>query len=536
MKPPWPMRLATCIRHAVWVVSFAVAYRPMEIVLSVSGELAELDLSLSFEHARSVSLALSFSGVPLRAHSLSLPASPPPSFLFLVNYEVNEIRLMCQDIRVITEENAQIPSPHTRINTLIIRVNRSSVSTSGLSQDQLAALFEQQQNGGGFNFPAGMQPSSEHNFPQATSLYGSQRTGAMPYGNNDMMQMQGMQSSMVPVRRLADRIGGKATASAANYSSMQLSMPQVPTQVMPQMPNRSWPEMPQMPSAGPQYLPMRTPEMPYYAQQISELPVAMPTDYAPVMVENRPAEMMLGGGYVPCDVLPRKAATIHDIWSGSNFCEEVAEMLQATGSGNYFSQGVGEPKMHPMNRGGLRERDMANKAGIGIALQRDDYSGIIHVKRIAPGGSAAVDGRLRVSDVILAVDGISTASIGQELTSLIIGPEGTFVELIVEHSSGQEETIRIRRGAPQQLDDALNLPYHYYKTDDELPYYLSAMDKKVAKSEVSSRIAEMRKRILFRPDVPSSNILSLSLMDHGAMGGASNYGVYKFRYIYHTCM
>mmetsp|Transcript_64679 Transcript_64679/g.104653 ORF Transcript_64679/g.104653 Transcript_64679/m.104653 type:complete len:510 (-) Transcript_64679:252-1781(-) len=403
--------------------------------------------------------------------------------------------------------------------------NGSSVSSSGLSQDQLAALFEQQQNGGGFNFPAGMQPSNEHNFPQATSLYGSQRTGAMPYGNNDMMQMQGMQSSMVPVRRLADRIGGEATASAANYSSMQLSMPQVPTQVMPQTPNRSWPEMPQMPSAGPQYLPMRTPEMPYYAQQISEVPVAMPADYAPVMVENRPAEMMLGGGYVPCDVLPRKAATIHDIWSGSNFCEEVAEMLQATGNGNYFSLGVGEPKMHPMNRGGLRERDMANKAGIGIALQRDDYSGIIHVKRIAPEGSAAADGRLRVSDVILAVDGISTASIGQELTSLIIGPEGTFVELIVEHSSGQEETIRIRRGAPQQLDDALNLPYHYYKTDDELPYYLSATDKEVAKSEVSSRIAEMRKRILSRPDVPSSSILSLDLMDHGAMGSASNYGV-----------
>jgi len=35
---------------------------------------------------------------PSRAHSLSLPASPPPSFLFLVNYEVNEMRLLCQDI------------------------------------------------------------------------------------------------------------------------------------------------------------------------------------------------------------------------------------------------------------------------------------------------------------------------------------------------------------------------------------------------------------------------------------------------------
>jgi len=47
----------------------------------VSGEMAELDLSLSFEHARSVSLALSFSGVRPRVRTLS-PFLPPRLPLF----------------------------------------------------------------------------------------------------------------------------------------------------------------------------------------------------------------------------------------------------------------------------------------------------------------------------------------------------------------------------------------------------------------------------------------------------------------------
>jgi len=334
----------------------------------------------------------------------------------------------------------------------------------------------------------------------------------------------------MPVRRLADRIGGEATSSSqtqgANYSNphsihVMPQMPSQPMQTMTQMP------MQQMPI---QYLPVHTADMQYYAHQVGG-PMSIPTESVPGYVaghaslgaEYMPAEMMMGGGYVPCDVLPRKAATIHDIWSGSNFCEEVAEMLQAHGNSKYFSQGVGEPTMHQINRGGLRERDMA-KAGVGIALQRDDHSGIINVKRIALDGSAAADGRLCVMDIILAVDGIATASIGQEVTSLIIGPEGTFVELVVEHVNGQQETIRIRRGAPQPQDDAPNLPYQSYKTYDELPYYLSANDKEAARSEVSSRISEMRKRILSKPDVPCSTILAMDLVDHGASAGA-NYGV-----------
>ena len=50
----------------------------------------------------------------------------------------------------------------------------------------------------------------------------------------------------------------------------------------------------------------------------------------------------------------------------------------------------------------------------------------------------------------------------------------------------------------------------------EVPYYLSATDRENATIEVSGRIAEMRRRILEKPDTPSSSILSMELLDHTA--------------------
>jgi C-terminal processing protease CtpA/Prc len=52
-------------------------------------------------------------------------------------------------------------------------------------------------------------------------------------------------------------------------------------------------------------------------------------------------------------------------------------------------------------------------AGIGIALERSELSGVVSVKRISAEGSAAADGRLRPGDVILSVDGVQIAGIGQ---------------------------------------------------------------------------------------------------------------------------
>jgi C-terminal processing protease CtpA/Prc len=108
------------------------------------------------------------------------------------------------------------------------------------------------------------------------------------------------------------------------------------------------------------------------------------------------------------------------------FRSQVAEMLQAHGCTKYFTKGVKPPKMHQFNRRGQPERDMDKMAGVGIALERSEANGAVHVKRIAAEGSAAADGRLRIADAILAVDGIPTTGIGQELTNLIIGPEGTY--------------------------------------------------------------------------------------------------------------
>ena len=76
-----------------------------------------------------------------------------------------------------------------------------------------------------------------------------------------------------------------------------------------------------------------------------------PMQYA----EYPPQQHVMTTGWVPCDVLPNKMSTVHDVWSGANFCEEVAEMLRAHAASKYFSQGVTEPKPHMMG-GKLRVR------------------------------------------------------------------------------------------------------------------------------------------------------------------------------------
>ena len=107
----------------------------------------------------------------------------------------------------------------------------------------------------------------------------------------------------VPVRRLVDRVGGEAVlygSARGGYSSVQQS-----------------------------HMPIRTPDIQYYAQPMHAAPPYV-VETAPMMVmrapqpvfEHRPSLSALG--YVPCDVLPEKAATVHDVWSGANFCEEVS--------------------------------------------------------------------------------------------------------------------------------------------------------------------------------------------------------------------
>ena len=66
-------------------------------------------------------------------------------------------------------------------------------------------------------------------------------------------------------------------------------------------------------------------------------------------------------------------------------------------------------------------------AGIGIALEQSALNGNALVKRLIPDGNAAVGGRLRAGDEILAIDGFSVIGTGHEAAGLIVGPEGTCV-------------------------------------------------------------------------------------------------------------
>lgn len=314
----------------------------------------------------------------------------------------------------------------------------------GLSQEQLARIWEEQNAGrtlGGrtasYSAP-GLYDAVRHD---PTSYVPTSEVGRFSYGG----ALEA--ASMVPMRRLVDRVGGEATlygSARGGYSSVQ---PQINAVQVPQYPEY--------------YAQEYYAQQQFYAQPVHAAPSYVETapttvTRAPV-VDYRPSLSTLC--YVPCDVMPGKAATVHDVWSGANFCEEVssghcyvflcsfcyhstcvfecymcdellpcfqvAEILQTSGNRKYFSEGVKEPKMHQVTLQGQRERDMTDKAGIGIALERSEATGLVTVKRLAMDGSAAADGRLRQGDLILAVDGFQTSVIGSELTSLIIGPEGT---------------------------------------------------------------------------------------------------------------
>ena len=53
----------------------------------------------------------------------------------------------------------------------------------------------------------------------------------------------------------------------------------------------------------------------------------------------------------------------------------------------------------------------------------------------------------RSHKTVLAVKCALKICMAQEVASLIIGPEGTYVELSVEHSTGERDMIRIKRGS-----------------------------------------------------------------------------------------
>jgi len=210
---------------------------------------------------------------------------------------------------------------------------------------------------------------------------------------------------------------------------------------------------------------------------------------APV-VQNATITSYEATGYVQCDVFPNKAAVVYDNWSQCNFCQDVADLLKKEGSKKYFSKGTAAPKV----RSAVGQPGFSEGVGIGIVLERRDADNI-YVKRIAPDGAAAQDGRLQIGDMLRFVDGVPTAGLSHEqLTSVIVGPEGTTVELVVERN-GQQEGLRIKRGGNASSAARPYVEPVKLKTYQELPFYLSEQDKKAAASEVAARIAQMRKNV-----------------------------------------
>ena len=138
-------------------------------------------------------------------------------------------------------------------------------------------------------------------------------------------------AQMAPMRTIAGRLGG-----VADSGDLAGSHAAVPTTLHPQLMR--------LPAADGQPLQNVSVHQYYEKQQ-------PPMQYA----EYPPQQHVMATGWVPCDVLPNKMSTVHDVWSGANFCEEVAEMLRAHAASKYFSQGVTEPKPHMMG-GKLRVR------------------------------------------------------------------------------------------------------------------------------------------------------------------------------------
>ena len=178
----------------------------------------------------------------------------------------------------------------------------------GLSQEQLAAIYEQQQSSGGMQaqvagverfYAAGSVQSGSFGLYDAVRPVVTSEPSRLSYGAG--AGAESLNFNNMPIRRVVDRIGGEAVHfGGANYSSAHIM------------------HVPQMNPSGSQYYPL-----PVQGEQMLHMPETLPSIrvHAQQAAEYTPSLTALG--YVPCDVLPMKAAIVHDIWSSSNFCEEV---------------------------------------------------------------------------------------------------------------------------------------------------------------------------------------------------------------------
>ena len=198
---------------------------------------------------------------------------------------------------ILNRENASTRGPGEAQRTLTSSMQAAVMLPFGLSQEQVSALVLV------VSRPAARMVTHVCR----TRVPAWQGAGGPQGGTAELPGMYGG-AQMAPMRTIAGRLGGVAD-SGDGQPLQNVSVHQ------------------------------------YYEKQ------QPPMQYA----EYPPQQHVMTTGWVPCDVLPNKMSTVHDVWSGANFCEEVAEMLRAHAASKYFSQGVTEPKPHMMG-GKLRVR------------------------------------------------------------------------------------------------------------------------------------------------------------------------------------
>ena len=91
-------------------------------------------------------------------------------------------------------------------------------------------------------------------------------------------------------------------------------------------------------------------------------------------------------------------------------------------------------------------RDPGQGAGVGMIFQQTKLTGKMIVSGLAPGGPAALSGRVSLGDVIHAIDGVPVAGRSiSEVVAMIKGPEGSRVAIALQDYESNVRRVVLRR-------------------------------------------------------------------------------------------
>ena len=117
---------------------------------------------------------------------------------------------------------------------------------------------------------------------------------------------------------------------------------------------------------------------------------------------------------------------------------------QAVGGAAELSQASVVSDLSDLSRSGV------GGSGLGIVFSKTPQQGGYLIKRVKPGGPAAVSGNVFASDILVSIDGVSTVTLTvAELSGLVLGPEGSWASVVVQRggSQGSRHTVTLVRGS-----------------------------------------------------------------------------------------